>query len=272
MNHKKVLLWIMNMGLALLLVSACSTPQPTAPPPIATSAPTATPEPSTVTPEPTPNAVQTGSLWYIPFVSGDIERKYHLYIPSNYHPDQSYPLVLYIHWASGGGFALQANIGWLPLAEEIGFILLAPHPVDGVWWRDGDPGWPPDDLTGASYVTSFANLYDAILTEIVTLSNPGTIIRTMTHYYGDLTKAEPIFYFDEDLRPFIEPVNEEILQIAAAHIVPVARVDIAFNGLTGEEDPVAKGYLAADTLHTTQLGAAKIAETHRALGYEPTVP
>lgn len=50
MDYKKVLSWVLKLGLVLLLVSACSTPQPTAPP-----LPTATPEPSpaaTATPEP----------------------------------------------------------------------------------------------------------------------------------------------------------------------------------------------------------------------------
>ncbi|MBN2393923.1 MAG: hypothetical protein JXR84_24530 [Anaerolineae bacterium] len=58
MSRKRVLLQIMSLGLALLLLSACSIPQPNATPPTATPMPTITPlptataEPPTATPEP----------------------------------------------------------------------------------------------------------------------------------------------------------------------------------------------------------------------------
>jgi polyhydroxybutyrate depolymerase len=83
-----------------------------------------------------------------------------MYVPSTYDPAQPYPLVIYFHWQRGG-IALQSTFGWSTLAEEMGFILVAPNQMDGLW-GDGDPGWPLDALSVTDEVTFFSDLIDEV--------------------------------------------------------------------------------------------------------------
>lgn len=166
MDRKKMSLWAVT--LVLLLMTACSTPQPTVPLPTATSVPTATPEPSTVTPEPpsvtpdpSPETMQTGFLSSRSLVSGGVRRNYNLYVPSTYDPAQFYPLVLNLHWYNGTPSHLEAVTDMSKLVEEFGFILVLPAAVRG-WWRDGDPGWRSDKITLADEVTFFSSLIDEV--------------------------------------------------------------------------------------------------------------
>jgi len=156
MDHKKVLLWAVNFGLVLLLVSACGAPQPAAPP-----QPTAMPELPTMTPEPSPVYIPTGSVALKSLVSGGADRKYSLYVPSTYDPTQSYPMVFLLHPYKSSGAVLDAGIGASKLAEEVGFILALPQGVDA-WWKDGDPNWPADEITLADEVTFFSDLIDEV--------------------------------------------------------------------------------------------------------------
>jgi len=73
MNHKKLLPQVISLTLVLLLLVACSTPQPTPVPPTPTPTPVPpTPTPTPVPPTPTPTAVPptpTPVGWQIAFVS-----------------------------------------------------------------------------------------------------------------------------------------------------------------------------------------------------------
>ena len=71
--------------------------------------------------------------------------------------------------------------------------------------------------------------YNAIYAGLFALCSPGTLIRTETYPYASLRGLG----YDGDVRPFVEPLNELIIRVAAAHNVPVARVDLAFNGPDG---------------------------------------
>jgi lysophospholipase L1-like esterase len=51
--------------------------------------------------------------------------------------------------------------------------------------------------------------------------------------------------------------------------VPYAKVYLAFNGPSGDEDPAAKGYLSFDGLHPNDTGHRVIAGKLRLLGYAP---
>jgi hypothetical protein len=113
---------------------------------------------------------------------------------------------------------------------------------------------------------------DAIMAEILSLRNPSdTIIRTMTWPvpFIDEYRSEGTL---EDLTPYWKTFNEHILEAASKHNIPVARVELAFNGPDGDEDPEGKGYLSPDRVHPGQEGFVIIADLHRELGYEPLAP
>jgi hypothetical protein len=112
---------------------------------------------------------------------------------------------------------------------------------------------------------------DAILAEILSLtSTSDTIIRAMTYHNPMVNqwKRKGVF---EDLNPYWKAHNEYLVQAASEHNIPVVRVDLAFNGPNGDEDPDDKDYVS-DGWHPNDVGAALIADLHRELGYEPLGP
>jgi hypothetical protein len=112
---------------------------------------------------------------------------------------------------------------------------------------------------------------DAILAEILSLrSTDDTIIRAMTYYNPKVNAFKRDSSF-EDLNPYWVAHNEYLIQAASEHNIPVARVDLAFNGPNLDEDPSDKGYVS-DGFHANPEGAARIAELFRELGYEPFAP
>jgi phospholipase/carboxylesterase len=54
-----------------------------------------------------------------------------LYVPASYSPDRAAPLVLALHGAGGRG-ERQVQ-GWIPHADEKGFVVLAPDSRGGTW-------------------------------------------------------------------------------------------------------------------------------------------
>jgi hypothetical protein len=112
---------------------------------------------------------------------------------------------------------------------------------------------------------------DAILAEILSLrSTDDTIIRAMTYYNPRVSAFSQDGSF-EDLNSYWVAHNEYLIQAASEHNIPVARVDLAFNGPNLDEDPSDKGYVS-DGTHPNPEGAALIAEVIRELGYEPLAP
>jgi hypothetical protein len=112
---------------------------------------------------------------------------------------------------------------------------------------------------------------DAIIAEILSLrSTDDTIIRAMT-YYNPRVGAWTTESSFEDLNPYWVAHNEYLIQAASEHNIPVARVDLAFNGPNLDEDPSDRGYIS-DGWHPNPQGAALIAELFRELGYEPLAP
>ena len=145
--------------------------------------------------------------------------------------------------------------------NDVGLQLIGPY-------KRGDCGGEDNRDCIRDALESFRVNYDAIIAELFTLCSSKTIIRTMTNYYGNLR----YWSFKEDLRPFIEPLNDHTVQAASENNIPVALAHLAFNGPDGDEDPADKGYLASDGVHASELGAAVIADLHQELGYEYTCP
>ena len=125
-------------------------------------------------------------------------------------------------------------------------------------------------------MATFAN-YIADLEEIYSLifqlrEGKPTIVRAIDAYNPNLPTqcgAEEIL---DICTACWETYNMAIHQAAEAMGVPVANVFDAWNGINHDEDPVAKGNTRDDNTHPNETGATVIAETLRALGYEPMIP
>lgn len=111
-----------------------------------------------------------------------------------------------------------------------------------------------------------------IFKELLFMRSPAeAIIRTMDCYL-------PPFLFNEWERQGVYPIlkswwnkfNGCVTALASKHQIPLACVNLAFNGSSGNENPA--GYFGKDGWHTNQEGAALIAQLHRDLGYAPFTP
>ena len=115
---------------------------------------------------------------------------------------------------------------------------------------------------------TFRETYDAILSEILSLNNStDTIIRGMDFYcpYIRLYTDRGIY---EDTKRYWMEFNKCIAEVAEKHGIPVAQVFQAMNGVHGDDDPNAQGYLASDGKHLSDEGYQVVAKLFRELGYE----
>jgi lysophospholipase L1-like esterase len=105
--------------------------------------------------------------------------------------------------------------------------------------------------------------WPAIAAELRTL-NPGAAIRTMSYYNPFVVDSAGAV-----VRTYTAALNAIIRETAGGYGIAVAEAAIAFNGKSGTEDPVPKGYIDADGIHPSPLGHATLATAFRALGYPP---
>lgn len=118
-------------------------------------------------------------------------------------------------------------------------------------------------------VENFKSNWDAIVTEILALrSTDDTILRTMDVYNPFVAEQKLLGVLDET-KPFLDEVDAHIRASAQQHGIPCARVYEAFNGASGEEDPLAAGLIATDLLHANDAGHTLMADQLSALGYAP---
>jgi lysophospholipase L1-like esterase len=118
-------------------------------------------------------------------------------------------------------------------------------------------------------VAQFKVNWDAIVAEILSLCDPSrTILRTMDIYnpFVDLDRLSSRFKI---LNGYLDEVNSHIAVSTTRNNIPIAKVHEAFNGASGEEDPVAKGFISVDHLHPNDQGHEVIATALRQLGYAP---
>jgi hypothetical protein len=158
-------------------------------------------------------------------------------------------------------------------AEVVTFMVSTQHLRSPDYaYRDGTCGGPDNQDCLREALTLYKADTDAIIAEILSLrSTPDTIIRVMTYYNWLVNDWRDRGYFEE-LNPYWVACNEYLVQAASQHHIPVVRVDLAFNGPNGDEDPSHKGYLAPDRQHPNQVGWGVIADLFRELGYEPLAP
>ena len=69
------------------------------------------------------------------------------------------------------------------------------------------------------------------------------------------------------MEPYLDQVNQHIASSAQANGIPMAQVHLAFNGLNGDQDPVARGLIRVDGVHPNDNGHKVIADALAALGY-----
>ena len=110
---------------------------------------------------------------------------------------------------------------------------------------------------------------DGIVAEIVFLRSPSdALIRTFdAHTYWPVAHSKANGTF-EVLNKYWQDANQYLVQVASEYQIPVARVNEAFNGPSGDEDPFEKGYVWDDFLHPSTKGKERMADLMRAIGYE----
>ncbi len=132
-------------------------------------------------------------------------------------------------------------------------------------------------------VTTFEANWNGIVNQILARrSLTNTAIRTMDILYPWVAadQASNTTPDSEETGPargndfavlnyYLSQMNAYIALTSFNSGIPVAAVHVAFNGSSGTEDPVAKGYIASDGLHPNDAGHAVIATAFRNLGYAP---
>jgi lysophospholipase L1-like esterase len=271
LNYKKSPAQVMSFTLILLLFVACSTTYPTPMPTPVPPTPTAT-----MMPEPmmTPTTVSTEAATSWLYVAlGDSEavccgiRSYPQYYAEFIKKDLDIKVNLSNRGASGmTSDGLLRRLG----KEDLRNLISEAQIVTLVITMNDLQQCPVGDRECAEekLVTAMAN-YTAIIEEILTLtSTEDAIIRAQTYDnpYVNRWKERGDF---EERKSMMDRWNQQIVEIATRHGIPVARVYRDFNGPNGDEDPGDKGYISDDGMHNNDAGALRMAEILRELGYEP---
>jgi lysophospholipase L1-like esterase len=134
-----------------------------------------------------------------------------------------------------------------------------------------------------SAVTTFNANWEGIISAILSLRNASyTVTRTMDIYnpWVQADKASNTFSDNREppgsrgtdfqvLKYYLDQINNRIAATATNNFIPYAQVYAAYNGANGDEDPIAKGYIASDGLHPSNTGHQVMANLLRGLGYTP---
>ncbi len=141
------------------------------------------------------------------------------------------------------------------------------HAVD--LFQNGQCGGADNQDCLRSAVASFTTNWDAIVQQILTLRDKNhTILRTMD-VYNPFVAELMLNGTYSTVEPYLDAVNQHIASSAQANGIPMAQVHLAFNGPSGQDDPITKGLLTVDGIHPNDAGHKLIADLLRALGYAP---
>jgi hypothetical protein len=309
MSSAKLLQPMLGLSLVVLLLAGCggaqavptatpvpptALPTPTPVPPTAT--PTQTPVPPTATPLPPPTAtaipepltaatvIAAGGDMSWDYVALGDSMTFGLVDKYADHIEADLGVEVTVHFwcrgSQGSDLLLRALRSDEELrsdirqAEVVTFMVSTQHlrsPIHA--YGAGTCGGPDNQDCLQEALALYKADTDAIMAEILSLrSTSDTIIRAMTYHNWLINDWKELGYFD-DLNPYWVACNEYLVHAASEHHIPVARVDLAFNGPNGDEDPSDKGYLGPDKQHPNQeQGFALMAELFRELGYEPLAP
>ncbi len=121
-------------------------------------------------------------------------------------------------------------------------------------------------------VSLFSANWTGILNEIFVLADPAQVaIRPMDIYYSTVAFDQAAGTFPV-LNSYVGEMNQHIAAESVRLGLPPPAVHTAFNGLSGDVDPIAAGYILIDGVHTTDAGNRSIADTLRTTGYLPVEP
>ena len=147
------------------------------------------------------------------------------------------------------------------------------------WSEDNPPDWMCVAAVDQNYVNDCdMSMFDGYVADLEAIyelifelrEGQPTIVRAYDAYNPLIARLMEQGVY-EDCKTCWANYNAAIHQAAEAYNVPVAEVSVAWNGPDFNIDPVAKGY-THDGIHPNEEGARVIAETIRALGYDPVVP
>ena len=177
--------------------------------------------------------------------------------------------------AIGGLCAVDAleRIGttWRRLVAEAEVVVFAPNgtcsvPVDSV----GNPFRSPyacEDVGPAIMEPFEERLGEAYAAIREIRGDTLLLIRTFDAYAPTVDGWRAVSRFAQ-CSTAVTLYNQAIHRAAAAHGVPVAAVQAAFNGSGFADDPIEKGLIGPDDVHTSDSGKALIARLLHELGYD----
>jgi hypothetical protein len=147
------------------------------------------------------------------------------------------------------------------------------------WSEDNTADWVCTSSVGTNYVNNCSmDTFDEYIEDLEGIyeiifelrAGQSTIVRAFDAYNPLIARFKEQGVY-EDCKACWANYNAAIHQAADAYHVPVVKVAEVWNGPDFDQDPVAMGY-TKDGEHPNEEGARVIAETIRALGYEPVIP
>jgi lysophospholipase L1-like esterase len=111
--------------------------------------------------------------------------------------------------------------------------------------------------------------WDRIFKAIVALRSPQeAIVRVVGDYYPYVA-SDRISGIADKMRQHVGQLSKDLRDLAKRYGVDVADAYLAFNGPSGDDDPIAAGLVGRDGIHPTIAGQQRTADLLAALGYRP---
>ncbi|HEY0546189.1 MAG TPA: FG-GAP-like repeat-containing protein [Pyrinomonadaceae bacterium] len=147
-------------------------------------------------------------------------------------------------------------------------------------YKSGSCGGADNQDCLRSTLATFKTNWTAIMREILLLRGSNVLLRTMDMYNPYIVTDSTSNTWPNDgglndyqaFKPYLDELNNYIHTTATINNIPCARVFVAFNGASGAEDPVNKGYISGlDGLHPNDAGHGIIATQFRTATLIPRV-
>ena len=145
-------------------------------------------------------------------------------------------------------------------------------------YKSGTCGGADNQNCLRSTLATFKTNWTAIMREILLLRGSNVIIRTMDMYDPFIVTDSSTNTWPNDgglndhqaFKPYLDELNNYIRTTATINNIPCARIFVAYNGASGTEDPVGKGYISGlDGLHPNDSGHGVIATQMRTASLIP---
>ena len=169
----------------------------------------------------------------------------------------------------------ESDTGWAPLIREAEIIVVFGNPrqsgatadleicITGSTYRRDPPvrysamDWQP-----------YRDLLDEIYAEIWRQRDGEPVVLRAVDFYNPVISAWREAGIETECLAALESFNRTIAEAAEAAGATLVSVADVFNGPTHTEDPREKGYIGGDGIHTTDEGAAAIAQALTDVGFD----